>query len=285
LRFGFAALTVLLLVLLFPSCGDDNPTDSTPQPDPNISMTLESGQGLISLTVRNSGGSMSESSEFIAAYEDGESDTLLVKLDAQDSLTCQLSNIHGGVTVTNQDWDLDTTVSDCLAEYFAYTAAAIDLSDYVSSPAAQATVLLCTYTVYVNNLQSNSQTFQLVRTDDGLTLRFEFSGISADLVGTSPGPLCADFTGSVTISSIVVESDIAVDEAGNPQVTLAGTKATISGFNVNVDGAFGFVVELILSFFEDTFTNALEGGIEDAVNSLAGSGLDNLVIVTADCAE
>lgn len=282
-RCGWPALTALLLILLVPGCGDDKPT--IPKPAPKISMSLECDNGLIDLTVRNSGGAMPESSLFVAAFADGQSDTLVLSLANNDSTTCQLSNVHGDVTVTCEKWNLEATTGDCLADYFESLVASVELGSLVTSPVAEVPVLLCTYKIYLSNLNSNNLTFQLIPRDSGLTLRYVYSNITADLAATSPGLLCADLTGNIAISSIVVETHVDIGEGDDPQVTLGGSEATINGFQVNVDGAFGFVVELITGWFQGSFTSAMENAIVTAISSHVGSDLSGLVIVNTGCAE
>jgi hypothetical protein len=285
LRCGWPTLTALLLILLVPGCKDDNPVAPKPKPSREMSMSLGCNNGLIDLTVRNSGWPMSEPSLFVAAFEDGQSDTLLLSVDTDDSTTCQLSNVHGGVTVSNEEWNLEATTGDCLADYFESLVTSVDLADFVPSPLMQQTVVLCVYTVYLRNFDYDHATFQLIRTDDGLTLQFVYSDITGNLAAQSPGWLCPDLTGNIAISSIVVETHIDIGEGDDPQVTLGDTQASVNGLQVNVNGTFGFIVTWITSWFQSYFTVAMEDAIAAAIGMSVPTDLSGLVIVHSSCAE
>jgi hypothetical protein len=151
LRCGWLTLMALLLILLVPGCEGDNPVTPKPKPSPDISMSLQCDGGLIDLTVRNTGAAMAEPSPFIAAFTDGHSDTLLLSVAAGDSMTCWLSNVHGGVTVSNEEWNLEATTDDCLAAYFESLAAPIDLGSYIPSPLTTIDLVVCTYTISLRN--------------------------------------------------------------------------------------------------------------------------------------
>ncbi|MCX6834174.1 MAG: hypothetical protein NTW07_03410 [candidate division Zixibacteria bacterium] len=284
LRCEWPGLTVLLLILLVSGCGHDNPTTPN-KPGPAVSMSLESTNGHIGLTVRNSGGPMSGPSNFVAAFADGQSDTLVLSLADNDSTTCLLSNVHGGVTVTNEEWHLEATTGDCLAEYFESLFASVDMGSLVPSPVAEVPFLLCTYEIYLNSFNSDQPTFQLIRTDNGLTLRTVYSNITWGFAAPSPGALCVDITGNIAISSVVVDTHIDIVEGDDPQVTLGSSEATINGFQVNVNGTFGFIVEWITDWFQGTFTSTMEDALVAAISSNVGSDLSGLVIVNTGCAE
>jgi hypothetical protein len=280
---GRLALMGLLPIVLILGCGDDKST--TPKPDPNVSMSLQDANGLINLTVRNTGGAMDKPSLFVASFTDGSGDTIPVNLAANDSMTCQLSNIHGGVTVTNEDWDLEGTTGDCLAEWFENYLMSIDMNTLLPSPVAQAQFGLCTYTIYLSNFSSAPPTFQMTRTDDGLTLRITYSNITYDLSAPSPGALCVDITGDITISSVVIDVHVDIGDGQDPEVTLGNADAEINGLNVNIDGTFGFLIEWITGWVSDTYTGIIENSMAEAISSNAGQDLSYLVTVNTDCAE
>jgi len=281
---GWPILAALLLILLVPGCGDDDSTTPTPKPD--VSMSLECNEGLIDLTVRNSGGGMKEPALFIAAFADGQSDTLLLSLGADDSTTCQLSNIHGGVTVSNDEWDLDATADDCLTDYFEDLATSISLGSFIPSPLAQVPVLLCTYTISLRNFRYDQPTAELIQTDDGLTLKYVYSNIAGDFSAPSPGALCVDVSGSIAISSIVIETRIDIGEGDDPEVTLGETVATAHGMHVSINGTFGPIVTWITNFFLDTFSGIIENATASVISTqVGGTDLSGLVIVNSSCAQ
>jgi hypothetical protein len=276
------ALAALLVMLLISGCGDDKST--SPPPNPALTMSVECNNGLVDLTVRNTGGAMNQSSPFCANFADGHCDTLMLGLGNNDSMSCRLSNIHGDVSVTNDEWDLEAAGGGCLSAYFQSILASVNLDSLIPSPLGQQTVILCTYTVDLQHLTVNQATAELVPTDDGLTLRFVFSNITGNFSAPSPGALCADLTGNIAISSLVVETDIDLGGGDDPQITLGETEATINGLVVNVDGLFGWVVEIIVSSMQGDFTPAIENNIATQINSHVPD-LNALVIVNTGCAE
>lgn len=280
---GGLAVTALLLILLFSGCGDDK--SASPTPSPKLTMSLDDDQGIVTLTVHNSGGGMSTPSLFCANFTDGKCDSLFLTLAAGDSLKCQLSNIHGGVTVTNEGWDLEATMDDCLVEYFETIMGSINLNSLLPRPLGQQTVLLCTYSIYVDNLTVGQITAELLPRTGGLTLKHTYSNITGGLSGPSPSWACADITGDIAISSIVVLTEINISEGDDPTVTLGASQATISGFDVNVDGLFGVIVGWIVGWFDDYFTSGIEVAIQDAITNQVGPYLGELVIPKSSCAE
>jgi hypothetical protein len=278
---GQSAVVVMLLILLFAGCSSDNPTQTTP--DPNLSMSLECSNGLTDCIVQNTGGPMSQPSRFVASFADGHVDTLLLSVESDSSHTCLLSNIHGDVTVTNEEFGLEKTSAECLTEYFAGFLASIDLDSLIPSPVSQQQVVACTYTIYLEHLTSSTPTAELIKTDSGLTLKSVYGNITAGLRATSPGALCPDLTGNVAISSVVVSTNIDIDNSGTHQVTLGATQTTINGLQVNVDGVFGFVIELMVGFFQNQFTGMLQNAVTTTINSQLGSDLSGLVIVDSEC--
>jgi len=248
-------------------------------------MSLACNSGLIDLKVRNSGAAMMEESPFIAAFTDGHSDTLLMSVAAGDSMTCRLSNVHGGVTVSSSKWNLEATTGDCLAAYFESLVASVDLASFIPSPLTEIPILVCTYTIYLRNFHYDSVTFQLIRTADGLTLRYVYSNITADISAPAPGWWCADITGNVAISSIVVETKINIGAGDDPTITLGETKTTINGLQVNIEGTFGAVVSWIVNWLSDNFLNLLANAIGTEINDNVGADLEALVIVHSSCEE
>ncbi len=285
-QYKWTVLTALLVIILASGCGDNNSTDPsrTPPPVPSLSMTVEGSDGLLHLTVRNTGGAMTQPSPCVASFADGHSDTLMLDLGANDTLICQLSNIHGSVSVANEDWNLTATGEDCLCGFFQNLLGQINLASYVPSPLDVRTVVLCTYTTNLYNLAATNVTVKLLPTTDGLTLRYVFHNISGHLTSTSPGALCPDLSGTVTINSIVVTTKIDIGTGDNPPVTLGTTQATVNGLNVSVDGAFGFIVSYVLQWFQSTFTNTIESAVTTTISNQVPSDLSTLVKVNTDCA-
>lgn len=275
-------ISAVLLLSLAGGCGDDKST--SPTPDPALSMTLQDTAGRVSLKILNSGGPMTESTPLIADYADGHLDTVIVALGANDSLLCNLSNIHGAVTVTMDEWNLAADEEDCLCQYFADVAGQVHLASFVPSPFNVSTVVLCTYTTYLNNLAADSVTTELTETDDGLLLTYIYHDISGHLTSTSPGGLCVDLSGTVTITSVVITTEFSFSGDDDSTVTLGTTEATVNGLAVTVDGTFGFIVSYVLSFMQGTLTQGIEDGIVAAISATVPADLSTLIIVNSDCA-
>ena len=283
-RCGWSALLTLLLVFLISGCGDDDkPTNPTPRPA--LSMSLECNGGLADLTVSNSGAAMSEPSRFIAAFADGHIDTLMLTLGQRDTTMCQLSNIHGEVTVTNDQWDLEVSAGECLLSYFQNFITSFNLGSIVPSLIGEIPVGLCTYSIYIANLTSAPPTVELIPTDDGLTLRCVYTNITSDLSITSPGILCPNASGNMAVASVVAEIDFDISSGDDPQVTVGDTRTTINGLQVDLEGIVGFIIELIIGVIQNNLTATIEDEITAAINASVGPDLGNLVIVNTACAE
>jgi hypothetical protein len=125
----------------------------------------------------------------------------------------------------------------------------------------------------------------LIRTAEGLTLKYVYSNITADISAPAPGWWCADITGNLAISSIAVETKINIGAGDDPPITLGETKTTIDGLQVNINGAFGTVVSWIVSWFGDDFANILTNAIGSEINDHIGADLESLVIVRSSCEE
>ena len=247
-------------------------------------MSLVCNQGLFSLTVQNTGGSMRQASRFVVAFADGHSDTLMMNVAGDSSKTCPVSNVHGNAVVTNEEFNLQASADACLADHLQGILASVNLADMVPSPFAQQQVLLCTYTTYLQHLTSNQPTVELIKRDSGLTIKCTFSNITGDLLASSPGVLCPDLTGNVSITSIVVSTNVDIVEGDTPQVTLGNTQTTVSGFQVHLDGAFGFILQTVLGWFQGTFVAAIQDAISNALSQSAPD-LSTLMIPNSGCVE
>jgi hypothetical protein len=223
---------------------------------------------------------MEGTSPFIAAFTDGTSDTLLLAVGANDSTTCRLSNIHGGVTLTSEAFGLSGSTEDCVSSFFE-SAGSIDISGLIPPTPVQ---VICSYTISVTNLHYGHMTFNLARTAGGLILQYVYANISGNFSAPAPGILCPDITGSVSISSVTVETHVDISGGDNPQVTLGSTTATVDGLQVNVNGALGFIVEAIIGLMQGTFTNGLEDAIASAINNKVGGDLSFFINVKSSCA-
>lgn len=277
IRVATTAFAGLLLILMMSGCGDDK---STNPPAPALTMSVGCNNGLIDLVVRNAGGAMNQASRFVVSCDDGYCDTLMLSVGANDSMSCQLCNVHGDVTVTNVEWGLEAVGAACLSELFQDLVASVNLQSFVPSPLDEVMISVCPYKVYMQNLTSNQRTTELIPTESGLTVKFVLSNVTGDLWVTDNGP-CPDITGDITISSIVVTTEV---DFGEGDVTFGETEAAINNLVVNVDGIFGWIVEIVVRGMQDDFTPEIEGGIAAQINALAPDPNDFVTVNTA-CVE
>lgn len=281
IRVATTTFAALPLILMMSACGDDKATNP---PAPALTMSVGCNNGLAALTVRNTGGPMNQASRFVVTCDDGYCDTLMLSLGANDSMSCELCNVHGDVTVTNAEWALEATAATCLSDHFELLVGDVSLQSLVPSPFFSHTYLGCAYSFDLQNLAAGQRTAELLPADNGLTLRCVFSNLTGNFSAPSPGGLCPGITGSITITSVVVTTEIDFGSGDDPQVTLEETEATINGLTVNVDGLFGWAVELIIGAMQDSFTNAIEEDLAAQINTQAPD-LNALVIVNTACAE
>ncbi len=281
-NWGWPVITAILLTFLIFGCGSDSPTNPTPNPD--LAMSLACNNGLYHLTVQNTGGSMKQASSFVVAFSDGHADTLMMNVAGDSTKTCPISNVHGNAAVTNQEFNLQASADACLTEFLQGVLASYDLSSAIPSPFAQQKVVLCTYTVYLQHLTYNPPTVELIKRDSGLTLKCVYSNITCDLKATAPELLCPDLTGSVSISSIVITANINIVEGAAPQVTMGDPQTTVNGFQVNLDGAFGFILQTVINWFQGTFVSSIQDGVTNAINQ-AAPDLTGLMVPNSGCDE
>ena len=281
-HFFLPVVLAVLMTLPHPGFGSENP--STSDPAPEISLTTTCLNGLTVLTVRNTGGAMPEAGIFEVVFADGKRDTLLIRAGAGATVACQLSNIHGGVTVTNKKLGLTVTANDCLLGTFSNLLAFMDLGSMVPSPVGKQDITVCTYTIYIRNFKYDAPTFELVRTDGNPVLKYVFSNLRGDVKATGDSWACADIDGNFKVAAVISETAIIIDEGGTPEVSLGPTKTSVQGLEVNIAGSLGFVADWILDYFNETLTREISRAIEAELNALAGSDLSSLVVVRSGCA-
>ncbi len=272
-------------LLLSSGCGsDDDPIVAVLLPE--LALTLNCNDGITELKLNNFGGAMTADEMFEAVFADGERDTLYLRVGSADSISCTLSNIHGPVTVANEEGSLTASSDDCIDVVLADILADFDIQSAIPSPLVVSDVGICTYTIFLRGVTFSGPVYDLLPTNTGLTLRYTFSNIRGNLSAEGSNILCPDLTGSMTITSIVSETEIIIDEGGNPEVSLGQTTSSINGLNVSIGGPLGFLGDLLTDFFlGSTFTRNLEQIVETELNARAGSDLANLVIVNSGCGE
>jgi len=279
-------IPVILATLTgLPLSGFGSEDPDTSEPTPGISLTTACLNGQTVATLRNTGEAMHETGLFEVVFADGTRDTLLIKAEAGASVSCQVSNVHGGYTVTNQKLGLTATADDCLLDTFGDLLARFDLGSLIPSPLGSQDMAVCTYTIFIKNFKYDAPTFEFVRTGGNLVLKYVFRKVRGDVEATGSSWACADIDGSFRVAAIVSETAIIINEGGTPEVSLGTTKTSVQGLEVNIAGGLGFVADWILEFFQDTLTTKISRAIEGELNALAGSDLSSLVIVRSGCGE
>lgn len=266
-----------------PACNDDDPAEPELPADLTLNVTCQSGA--MRLELRNSGGAMAAADTFIVEYADDARDTLVLQAGAAETVVCELSNLHGSASVSAAASGLSAAADDCLTPILAGLPATVDLAEFIPSPFANTTIALCDYAVYLDDFTYAPATFELVPIPTGIVLRYIYRNLHGDLRLISNQPLCLDYTGDLTIGSVVIEVALAVTEGDPPTVTLVGTEATVSGMQISVDGLLGPVVSWIASFFTDLISDQLSVAIGDEIGQLIASGLDDLLVVQPVCGE
>lgn len=276
----FVIPIILMILPLAGFAGEESGTSPGP---PRISLTTTCLNGLTAVTLKNTGGAMTKALLFEAVFADGERDTLFMKAGAQTEVMCPLSNIHGAVTVTNTKYGLTARADDCLMKTLGNLLAYFDLGSFIPSPLGTQDITVCTYTINIKNFKYDAPTFELIRKDHGLVLKYIFRNVRGDVSATGSKWACVELNGNFKVAAVVSETDLMIDEGGSPEVSVGATRTKVQGLDVSVAGSLGFVADWILDFFEETLTREVNRAIEAELNALAGSDLSSLVVVRSGC--
>jgi hypothetical protein len=283
-RFEIIALMGIVAVLVIPGSvlGDEGAKSESP---PELTLDVVCSNGLMGLNVRNSGGSMTEAGLFEAVFADGERDTLYLKVGADASTSCRLSNIHGGVKVTNAPWGLTASSPSCLDAVLGNLLVGLDFNSLIPRPLINQDITVCTYKIYLNKMTYEGPAYELVPSATGLILKYTFSNIRAAIDARGSSWACADIDGILKTGSLVSHTNIIINEGGNPEASLGDTTIDVTGLKLEIDGVLGFLADWLTEYFEGDLAEMLEGEIESRIKGLAGSDLDALVTVNSGCAE
>lgn len=262
--------------------GDDAPMAG---PSPELALTVVCTNGLIGLQVSNAGGAMTEVGLFEAVFTDGERDTLYLKVGSADSKICRLSNIHGGVKVTNVQWGLTASAPSCLDAVLGNLLVGLDFNSMIPRPLINQDVTVCVYKIYLNKMTYEGPTYELVPSATGLTLQYTFNNIRAAIDARGSSWACADMAGKLKIGSLVSHTEIIITEGADPEASLGDTTIDVKGLKLEIDGVLGFLANWLTEYFESDLAEMLEGEIESRIKGLVGSDLDALVTVNSGCGE
>ena len=271
---------VVTMTAVICGCGED---PETPSP-PSLSLSLGCEDGRPVIQVDNDGGKMATQSVCRLQYEDGESDSLLVQLDAGQTLTCRLSNVHGGVAVKIVGASLSDSVEDCLAPAFQETlesfVSTLDLTGLIPTPLFEQVVLMCNYTYYLENIAHEPPVVSVTHIYGGMTLHIVYSDFTGDIRAETSDMLCVDFTGNMTIDSIVYSADVMID---GESATLVNGNVVINNIDIQIDGIMGFLVGWLVDFFTSDFVNGLEDAIAEGFQSELEPALTAILADETSC--
>jgi len=255
---GIAA-AFLLLTLVLSSCGDDG-TKPGGGDSSDLSMVGECVGGVPKLKITNSADAMEEPRMFRVLYEDAAVDSGDFLLGEHESATFGLSNMHGIAYVTIDGTTLSVTIDNCLQALLQPVLDTLYLDELIPSPVMETDLLFCHYSVDIENLQHDPTFVEMLAITGGMHVIVRYSNITADIIMDTENPLCADATGTMTISSIVLEADFLFDVHPDQsvEVTLANMYTTVNDLYIQIDGALGFLVNWIIDYFVNDFIQLFE---------------------------
>jgi len=156
-----------------------------------------------------------------------------------------------------------------LASILQIALRTFDIAGLIPRPAANnlnAGSVVGIYDIYVNNLTYSPPTAQLWPQAGGIHMRGRISNGRADIRASKQcsagffdcwGP--GTITGTMTFTSIVIDVDLDLSVVNNDiRVTVRSSTVVINGVDIQIDGAFGWLVEFIIGFFEDDLVATIE---------------------------
>ena len=282
------AFLVLALAVLIYSCSDntESPQSSTP---PSLSISISCIDGAPEVHVTNDGGPMEAESLCRVLYEDGTPDSIILYLNEGQSITCRLSNMHGGVTVGIEGTTLEETAEDCLVpavqEILEAFVETIDLTAMIPVPLTETEVLFCHYDIYLENITHDFPVVSVDRIAGGMDIQVVYANFIGDIRAETSDLLCVDFTGSLSISSIVYDAQIMFVTGPGETVgfELVNSEMTLTNLDIQIDGVLDFLVGWIVDFFDNTFAEGIEYEIENAFNDTLEPTLSDIVVEEISC--
>lgn len=156
-----------------------------------------------------------------------------------------------------------------------------DISALIPSPAAHnvdATSIVGKYDIFVRNLTYSAPTATLTPRNGGLALRVVIRNGHADIQAkktcSSSWTSCwgpSSISGDLTFSSIVIDATINLSVSNHGLVaTIPNSAVNVSGADVSIDGAFGFIADFILGFFIDDFVSSIEDSFNSSIRPVLG---------------
>ena len=283
----YVFLFFTLAIFIF-GCSDNS--ESPPlSPPPSLSISIGCVDGAPEVHIANDGGSMLTDSFCRMSYEDGTPDSFSLQLENGQSIACQLSNMHGGVTVGIDGTSLEESADDCLAPAFQEMletfAGTVDLPGMIPTPLTTTTVSFCEYTIYLENVTHDAPIVSVLRIDGGMDLQVVYTDITGDIRADTSTPLCMDFAGNMSISSIVYEAQIMFETETDQTVSFSLTHVdmTINNPDIQIDGIMGFLEGWLIDFFGSDFAESLEDEFARGFNDTFEPLLSDIVVTETSC--
>ncbi len=156
-----------------------------------------------------------------------------------------------------------------LASILQVALRAFDIAELIPRPAANnlnAGGVVGIYDIYVNNFTYAPPTAQLWPQAGGIHMRGRITNGRADIRASKQcsagffdcwGP--GSISGSMSFSSIVIDVDLDLSVVNNDiRVTVRNSAVVINGVDIQIDGAFGWLLEFVIGFFEDDLVDTIE---------------------------
>jgi len=251
---------------------------------PDLFLNVGCVNGAPEVRIANNGGAMAEQDSFMIRYEDGTSEILGLQLDANKSLVCTLSNLHGGLNVEMEGSSLSGNQQDCLTPEFQKIlevfAGELELSSWIPVPLLKQDILVCHYTFYLENIAYNTFSTEVVPVEKGMNAKIEYMDVTGEIWAESDSSPCANYSGNLTISNIIYRTDILFDDQS---ASLGNADTNFNGIDVKIDGPMGSLGAWMVDFFGQDFAKAFEAEIATGFESTLEPALSAILIEEKRC--
>jgi len=178
-----------------------------------------------------------------------------------------VSNVDDGLMLFlgPEVWDdNDTSTYDDIATILTMYVADLDLMSMISNPVATGKYAYITYTVNINSISFGIVSVDLTPIDGGLLMKITIPNL---VIGIS-GKYIVSFSGTATASSVVVSSKLLISMdpvTEKPVITMSETDSVVNDLDVDINNFPNWLEDLLMSFLRGTFTDTVEGTIEDQI--------------------
>jgi hypothetical protein len=173
--------------------------------------------------------------------------------------------------------DNDKSDIDDFATIMAIYVDSMDLNSLIKNPVKTGTFGWCSYKVNVTNMKHGPVEIDLTPIEGGLFMHAVIPDFSADISIPTSGLGCPSFSGKATATSITIDTTllISVDQSGNVDVTMQGTQVKINGLNIQLEDVWGFLLNWLIDFFEDTFASEIASSFEKEIGSVIPAAVED----------